>query len=58
MFLAPTEAQRPWRWMFLSETPEMVAKVAPTDLVEWVLHFDMSGTISEKDFLKESPYAG
>ena len=44
--------------MFLSETPEMVAKVAPTDLVEWVLHFDMSGTISEKDFLKEFAYAG
>ena len=43
--------------MFLSETPELAAKVAPTDLVEWVLNLDMSGTISEKDFLKESLYA-
>lgn len=51
------EAQRPWRWMFLSETPELEAKVAPPDLVEWVLNLDMSDTISEKDLLKESLYA-
>ena len=57
MFLASTEAQRPWRWMFLAETPELAAKVAPPDLDEWVLNLDMSDTISEKDFLKESLYA-
>ena len=57
MFLASAEAQRPWRWMFLSETPELAAKVAPPDLVEWVLNLDMSGTVSEKDYLKESLYA-
>ena len=40
--------------MFLSETPELAAKVTSPDRVEWVLNLDMSGTISEKDFLKES----
>ena len=38
-----TEAQRPWRWRFLSETLESAAKEAPPDLAKRVLNLEISG---------------
>ena len=54
MSLAVFVFHLPWRWEILSFTPEFAAIDAPPDLVEWVLYFEMSGTISLNDALKDS----
>lgn len=49
VFLAEIQAQRPWRWRFLSEITEFAAEVA-----EWVLNLEMPATMPWKDFLNDS----